>query len=526
MPKFLRPVARIFPGLMGLLQANRLLALVLVVALVRLAMLGTYPLMDTTEARYGDIGRVMAQGGDWITPMTVSGDWIPPSFHPVIPFWAKPPLSFWCTALSFKLFGVNEFTARLPHWILGVLGGWLVWDLAARRSIREAVIAVSLLTGCLIYYLSAGAVMTDMALTLGLTLSMGSFWLAVQPNQSPALKNRARWLFFLSLGWGLLAKGPIALVLAGLAIGAWLLANRSYWPEVRRLPWIRGSMVSLAIAAPWYWAAEVKTPGFLNYFLVGEHFKRFVVSGWQGDLYGSAHNYPRGTIWLMLLVTLVPWIILIPTFLKLGKNIDPSHQMLVTANNAKSNTKSSELAWRNYLLCWGLAPCVFFTFSGNILWPYVLPGIPALSLLGSYYLVRNDPKLVDRLLTTGLSTVLAVSLVGIVVLPYTGQTERKSERSLVQYYQSQPGSAASDGTQLVYLGQQPYSASFYSNGSIISVENESALLELLKQKDHLFIAIGNDSDPAALPLIKDRLRKVKSFGRYSLYTENPGTQKG
>ena len=64
MPKFLRPVARVFPGLMGLLQANRLLALVLVVVLVRLAMLGTYPLMDTTEARYGDIGRVMAESGD------------------------------------------------------------------------------------------------------------------------------------------------------------------------------------------------------------------------------------------------------------------------------------------------------------------------------------------------------------------------------------------------------------------------------------------------------------------------------
>ena len=93
-----------------------------------------------------------------------------------------------------------------------------------------------------------------------------------------------------------------------------------------------------------------------------------------------------------------------------------------------------------------------------------------------------------------LSTIMAASLVCIVAAPYTGQTERKSERSLVQYYQSQRSSAASDGTQLAYLGQQPYSASFYSNGSIISVENESALLEILKQKDQLFIAIGNDSE--------------------------------
>jgi 4-amino-4-deoxy-L-arabinose transferase-like glycosyltransferase len=493
---------------MGLLQANRLLVLVLLVALVRLAMLGTYPLMDTTEARYGEIGRVMAASGDWITP------W----FRPDIPFWGKPPLSFWCTALSFNLFGVNEFAARLPHWIMGVLGGWLVWDLGARRSIREAVIAVSLLTGCLIYYVSAGAVSTDMALSLGLTLSMGSFWLAVQPNQSPALKTRSRWLFFLSLGWGLLAKGPIALVLGGLAIGAWLLASRSYWPEVRQLPWIRGSIFSMAIAAPWYWAAEVKTPGFLNYFLIGEHFKRFVVSGWEGDRYGSAHDFARGTIWLMLLVMLIPWIILIPTFLKLGTKEQHNREEQQIASSP--NVNSSGLAWRNYLLSWGLAPCVFFTFSGNILWPYVLPGIPALSLLGGYFLARRDPKLIDRLLTTGLGTVLAISLIFIVALPYTGHSERKTERSLIHYYQSHLSNSSTNGTKLAYLGQPPYSASFYSNGSITFAENQSSLLELLKLKDYITVAIANNSKPDINSLIKGQLTKIKSFGRYTLYTKN------
>lgn len=129
----------------------------------------------------------------------------------------------------------------------------------------------------------------------------------------------------------------------------------------------------------------------------------------------------------MLIVMLIPWVVLIPAFLKFGKGKDRSEQDLSIANNASQ--KTSELAWRNYLLCWGLAPCVFFTFSGNILWPYVLPGIPALSLVGGYYLVRQDSKIVDRLLTTGLTTVLVMSLVFIVVLPYTGHSERKSERS-------------------------------------------------------------------------------------------------
>ena len=513
MPKFLRPVARVFPGLMVLLQANRLLALVFVVALVRLSILGTYPLMDTTEARYGDIGRMMAESGDWITP------W----FRPDIPFWGKPPLSFWCTALSFKLFGVNEFTARLPHWILGVLGGWLVWDLAARRSIREAVIAVSLLTGCLIYYFASGAVMTDMALTLGLTLSMWSFWLAVQPNQLPALQTRARWLFFISLGWGLLAKGPLAPVLAGLAIGAWLLASRSYWPEVRRLPWVRGFILSLAIAAPWYWAAEQKTSGFLNYFLVGEHIKRFLIPGWDGDLYGHAHDYPRGMIWLFLLLMLIPWTGLIPGFLGFGKGRKSS--LAQPLNLSAKAINSSQIAWRNYLLAWGLMPVVFFTFASNIIMPYVLPGIPALSLLGGFYLVRKDPHRVDKLLATGLSTVLFISLAFLIVFPTTGYGERKSERSLIHYYQTQltndGTNSASKSAPLVYLGQYPYSASFYSNGNLTAVPTTSALIERLDNQDSLIVAIGNGQDPEVRSLIQDRLKKVKAFSRYSLYSETP-----
>ena len=517
MPKFLRPVARVFPGLMGLLQANRLLALVFVVALVRLAILGAYPLMDTTEARYGDIGRMMAESGDWITP------W----FRPDIPFWGKPPLSFWCTALSFKLFGVNEFTARLPHWILGVLGGCLVWDLAARRSIREAVIAVSLLTGCLIYYFASGAVMTDMALTLGLTLSMWSFWLAVQPNQLPGLQTRARWLFFVSLGWGLLAKGPLAPVLAGLAIGAWLLTSRSYWPEVRRLPWVRGFILSLAVAAPWYLAAEQKTPGFLNYFLVGEHIKRFLIPGWDGDLYGHAHDYPRGMIWLFLLLMLIPWTGLIPGFLGFGKGKKSS--LALPLNSSVVPINSSQIAWRNYLLAWGLMPAVFFTFASNIIMPYVLPGIPALALLGGFYLVRRDPHRVDQLLATGLSIVLVISLVFVVVFPITGYGERKSERSLIHYYQSRFANggnksginSANKAAPLVYLGQYPYSASFYSNGNLSAVPTTSALTERLDKQDSLIVAIGNGQDPEVTSLIQERLKKVKAFSRYSLYSENP-----
>ena len=489
-------------------KSNGLLTLVIIVALVRLAMLGTYPLMDTTEARYGDIGRVMAETGDWITP------W----FRPGVPFWAKPPLSFWCTALSFKFLGVNEFSARLPHWLLGVFGGFFVWDLGRRRSYREALIAVCLLAGCLIYYVSSGAVMTDMALSFGLTLSMWSFWLAVQPDQESTLRNSAAWIFFASLGWGLLAKGPLAIVLAGMSLFVWLIFERSYWPAVQRLPWIGGIFVTLLISGPWYWAAENKTPGFLNYFLIGEHIKRYLQPGWQGDRYGHAHMYPHGTIWLFLLLMLIPWTILIPCFFGFSKS--RKINLHLPAFSDGYNRPSS---WRNYLLSWGLVPAVFFTFAGNIIMPYVLPEIPALSLLGAFYLTRYDQRRVDSLLAAGLWIVIFVSILFVAVFPLTGYGDRKSERSLVKYFLSHKSSNA----ELVYVGQYPYSAAFYSDGKVSDLKVGDELQARLSRSGSLYVAIGNKEDDEVVhELISHRLKKLKAFRRYTLYQELPASSGG
>ena len=137
-----------------------------IVVLLRLATMGLYPLTDTTEARYAEVARKMAELGDWVTPWYEYG----------VPFWAKPPLSNWVTAASIKLFGVNEFAARLPHFLLAVAIAWLVWDWVGRKSKREALLTIALLCGTMLYFVAAAAVMTDMALALGTTLAMRGFW--------------------------------------------------------------------------------------------------------------------------------------------------------------------------------------------------------------------------------------------------------------------------------------------------------------------------------------------------------------
>ena len=86
-------------------------AILLALFTVRLMSLGLYPYFDTTEARYGEIARLMFETQNWVTPQ----------FDYNIPFWGKPPLHTWMSAASFSIFGISEFTARLPHFIAGLL---------------------------------------------------------------------------------------------------------------------------------------------------------------------------------------------------------------------------------------------------------------------------------------------------------------------------------------------------------------------------------------------------------------------
>jgi 4-amino-4-deoxy-L-arabinose transferase-like glycosyltransferase len=113
----------------------KLALLILVSCLfIRICSLGLYPLMDTTEARYGEMARIMAESNDWITPMFDYG----------VPFWGKPPMFTWLSGLGFEVFGVNEFAARLPHLLVGCLTLWVVWIFARSHLTASSGLATHL----------------------------------------------------------------------------------------------------------------------------------------------------------------------------------------------------------------------------------------------------------------------------------------------------------------------------------------------------------------------------------------------
>ena len=140
-------------------------------------------------------------------------------------------------------------------------------------------------------------------------------------------------------------------------------------PSLTKLPWFSGITLSLLIAVPWYLIAEQQNPGFLEYFLLGEHLLRFIQPGWQGDLYGNAHSEPFGMIWFWWFQATAAWGVLLV------------FAVLKFVMSKRTRAWPSFSVWQTYLICWFLAPLVFFTFSGNILWTYVISGMPAFALL-------------------------------------------------------------------------------------------------------------------------------------------------
>lgn len=454
----------------------------------RLLMMGTYPVADTTEARYAEIARKMLELGDWITPWYDYG----------VPFWAKPPLPTWLSATSMGVLGTNEFAARLPHFLAGLLVLWLLWDWLRERSPREAQLATVLLTGAALFYVSAGAVMTDMTLAVGLLMAMRGFWQGLHADL--ARRKQEGYAMFIGLAIGLLAKGPIALVLAGLPLMSWMLLSRNWRNVWRGLPWLGGTTLMLALTLPWYVAAELKTPGFLDYFLIGEHWQRFTVAGWSGDRYGHAHAFPRGSIWPFTLQACLPWSLLLP---------------LIAFGRRPAALAPIEGTWSRYLWCWALTPVLFFTFAGNILWTYALPALPAITILAAHWLARDSrSRRVEHLLASGVLTTAVLLAIAIAWNDMRG-TWKTAER-VVHAWQTRGGGP------LLFLGERPYSAAFYSRGRAELMVGNEALTRHLAGAATAYVVMGEGfgtSLPADLQLT---LRDLGTYGRYTLYVYKPG----
>ena len=469
-------------------------AVLVAVLLSRLPTMALLPLTDTTEARYGAIARLMAVTGDWITP------W----FAPGVPFWGKPPLAFWAQALSFLALGGNELALRLPSWLacLGIVA--LVARYARSLSGRHGALVAALITASSgLLFVCAGAVLTDPFLALGTTASLVAAGLALRGEGRP-------WgaVFFLGLVVALLAKGPLALVLVGAPLFLWALWSGGWRQLWQRLPWWRGGLVTVLLTLPWYLAAEHKTPGFLHYFIVGEHFQRFLDAGWSGDRYGTAHDQPRGTIWLLAVYAAFPWSLWALALLPARLRNAAGRARLRAALGDNDN---------RLLILAAFVPVLFFTFSGNILATYVLPGLPFMALLLTRALGERGRA--SRWVPTLALVVPVLSLVAgayVMARPNTLRTEK----GLVACYQRQPEAPRAP---LVYLDEVPFSARYYGLEAPRAWSPEQAREALRSAPGRpLYLAIRPRDRQAFQRASAVPLFELAQDRRYLLLTNVPG----
>jgi 4-amino-4-deoxy-L-arabinose transferase-like glycosyltransferase len=317
--------------------------------------LGAVGFVGPDEPRYAWIARAMVETGDWVTPRLYGKPWF-----------EKPPLYYWGAALSFKLFGVSEVTARLPCAIsalLATLGmAWLAWRLFGAESARWLLLLLPT-TVAMIGFSHAAA--TDMPFAAPLTLAMicAAIVLGLVRNGDTPILPRTPWLallfFGFFLGLAVLAKGPVAIILAGGAVFLWAPATRRWRDALRCLHPLAIASFSLT-ALPWYILCARLNPDFFRVFIIEHNFKRYLTPEFQ-------HIQPFWFYVPMLLLAVFPWTVLM---------LAPTKQLFEVRG-----LEDSQQAQYLFLLCWPAFTFLFFTASRSKLPGYILPAVPPVVLL-------------------------------------------------------------------------------------------------------------------------------------------------
>ena len=180
--------------------------------------------------------------------MINSGDYITPVYNDKKRF-AKPIIFYWMVTASYKMFGVNLFSARLVSSFFGSLCIPIVFIIARRLFDRKvAIISTLMLPGCYLHFQISRWAITDMALNFFI---LSSFYFFVRGFQSKLNKNIPYYFAYICMGIGFMIKGPIAIIIPTLVIGGFLITSRN-WEEFSRLRLSYGFFILAAIILPWF----------------------------------------------------------------------------------------------------------------------------------------------------------------------------------------------------------------------------------------------------------------------------------
>ena len=260
--------------------------------------LGTYGLWEPDEGRYAEIAREMLASRNFIVPHLN-----------YVPYIEKPPLLYWLTVASMRSLGANELAARLPDALAALLGVLATYIFALRTfDRRRAILAGAILATSGLYATMAQVLTTDMLLAALMAVAMFAFFLQWLED------GRWWWLSYAAMGLAVLAKGPVgaAIPITVAVIFLWYEADWRCTPE--RLHPAAGLLLTAAISLPWFVLIAVREPGFLDFYIVGEHFRRFFEPSYSHAerIYFYVPVAAAGLLPWTLALPFVPWRSLAP----------------------------------------------------------------------------------------------------------------------------------------------------------------------------------------------------------------------
>jgi 4-amino-4-deoxy-L-arabinose transferase-like glycosyltransferase len=322
------------PGSAGAVDA---LALIGLASALFFFNLGSYGLWEPDEARYAEIAREMLAARNFIVPHLN-----------YVAYVEKPPLLYWLSALWMAIFGVNEFAARITPALAALAGVLMTWIFARRTMGRgRALLAGAMLATSTLYAVMAQVLTTDMLLAALVTVALFALYLHWSEG------GRWCWLGYAAIAMGLLAKGPVAAAIPVLTLAIFLWWQGELSGAIGRFHALAGGAMVALIAAPWFIAIAIREPGFVDFYFIGEHLRRFFDSGYS-------HGQPFYYYLPVLAAGMMPWTLMAPfiAWRELGRT--PAGRFCIVA---------------------AAVVIVMFSTASAKLIPYVLPAAAPITVL-------------------------------------------------------------------------------------------------------------------------------------------------
>jgi 4-amino-4-deoxy-L-arabinose transferase-like glycosyltransferase len=345
-------------------------ALFVLWAVIYMVGLSWPPLLDDVDALHAEAGREIVQRHDWVTIYTNG-----------IRYMEKAPLLYWSLAASYRMFGIGDWSARLPL-MLGVLALVFATYVLGRYVYGEAggLYAGAALVTSLGVYIYTRFLIPEVLVALWITLGY-YFFLRSLEEERPS--RFVCWGFAATCALNVLTKGLIGLLFPAGAIGLFMLLTGNL-RRLLKLRIVSSALVFLAIAAPWHILAALRNPAqgqapsFLWLYFINEHLMRFLGK----RVPPGFDTVPLGIFWALTLAWLLPWSAFLPQAIR---DVPVRWRELRKPGTNLDRRRSANLLF----FLWALVIVGFFSLSTRQEY-YTIPALPGMALLVGGWLARES----------------------------------------------------------------------------------------------------------------------------------------